>query len=105
VPLGEGEILDVGSTRLADSKSVEAEEYGQSGVTSVAALGGEEKGAALPAIQASPLGGVDLGAPDVLGRVGGDPTIDVGEPVEATNGGEVRSMVDGPRPFCSMAVR
>jgi hypothetical protein len=95
VPLGEGQILDVGSARFADPKPVEAEEHGQSGMILVAALGCEEKGSQLPAIQSSPLGRVDLRAPDILGRVGGDPSVNVGEPVEAADGGE--APVDGRR--------
>jgi len=95
VPLGEGEILDVGSTCLTDPKPVEAEEHGQSGMILVEALGRAEKGSQLPAVQSLPLGRVDLGAPDVLGRVGDDPSVDVGESVEAADGGE--ASVDGRR--------
>ena len=75
--LGEGEILDVGSGRFTHPKPVEPEEYRKSCMALVEALGREEKGSELPTIQAPTLGGVGLGAPDVLGRIGGDPSVDV----------------------------
>ena len=95
MPLGEGEILDVGSTCLTDPKPVEPEEHGQSGMIPVESLGGEEERAELPAVQSPPLGRVHLGAPDVLGRVGVHPSVDVGESVEAADGRQ--PSVDGRR--------
>lgn len=46
----------------------------------------------LGSVEAASVVGADLGVPDVLGGVGGDPAVDVGEPVEAADGG--RAPVD-----------
>jgi hypothetical protein len=81
----EGEVFDVGGARLADSKSVEAEENGERGVGVVVALGGEQEGAELGAVQPTCLGVVNLGAMNVLGGDRRDATVDVREPVEAAH--------------------
>ena len=51
----------------------------------VDALGREEEGAQLASVHAAALAGMDLGAAHVLGRVGGDRSVDVGDAVVATN--------------------
>ncbi len=61
----------------------------------VESVGGEEEGPALGAVEASGVVGVHLGTADVLGRVGGNAAIDVGEAVETADGGE--TAVDGAR--------
>ena len=93
MPLMEGQILDIGSTGFADPQPIEAEQYRQCGMALVAALGCEQEGAQLPAIEAPALRRMDLGTPDVLGGVGAHPAVDVGEPVEAAHGGQ--PSVDG----------
>ncbi len=58
-------------------------------------LGGEQKRTQLRAVETAGVGGVDLGPADVLGGVGGDPAVDVGEAVEAADRGQ--PSVDGGR--------
>jgi hypothetical protein len=96
LPLGEGEILDVGSTCLTDPEPVEPEEYSQSGMIPVESLSGEEKRAGLPTVQSPLLGRMDLGPADVPGGVGIHPSVDVGEPVEAA--GQYSGGGDTPGP-------
>jgi hypothetical protein len=81
MPLVEGQILDIGSTGFADPQPVEAEQYRQGGMALVAALGCEQEGAQLSAIEASTFGWVDFRTPDVLGGVSAHPAVDVGKPV------------------------
>jgi hypothetical protein len=99
----EAEVLDVGRARLADAQTVQSQEDGQSGVGVVDPRGGKQEGPELGAIKAAGVIGVDLGAADVLRGVRGDPAIDVGEAVEAGDGGQ--PSVDGRRcrPRPSMA--
>ena len=59
----------------------------------IEALGGEEEPLEFAAVQSAPLGWMDLGTANVLGRVGSDPRVHVGEAVEATGGRE--AAVDG----------
>jgi hypothetical protein len=84
----EGHVLDVGFAGFADPKSVPAEQHRQSGVGVVEALGGEEEPAELAPVQSAPLRWMDLRAANVLGWVGRDPPVYVGEAVEATGGGQ-----------------
>jgi hypothetical protein len=79
----EGHVLDVGFAGLAYPKSVQAEQHREGCVGVVEPLGGEEELAELAPVQPAPLRRVDLGAAYVLGRVGTDPTVYVGEAVEA----------------------
>ena len=79
------EVLDVGGARLAHPQTVEAEQHGERGVVAVAVLGGEQEHAELRTIQTSRVRRVDLRPADVLGRVRGDATVDVGEAVEAAH--------------------
>jgi len=95
MPLGEGQVRDVGSARLADPEPIEAEKHGQGGVAFVEVLRREQEGAQLPAIETSPLRGVNLRSSDVLGGVSAHPAVDVGKAVEATDGGQ--PAVDGGR--------
>jgi hypothetical protein len=91
----ETEVLDVGRARLADPQAVEAQEHGESGVGVVDPLGFEQEPSELGAVEAAGVVGVDLGSADVLGRVGGDTAVDVGEAVEAADRGQ--PPVDGRR--------
>jgi len=91
----EAEVLDVGRPRLADPQAVQSEKNRKSGVGVVDPLGGEQKRPQLRAVETAGVGGVDLRPADVLGGVGGDPAIDVGEAVEAADGGQ--APVDGGR--------
>ena len=84
----EPEVLDVGGAGLAHPEAVQAQEDGEGGVGVVEALGGEQERSKLGAVEAASVVGVDLGVPDVLGGVGGDPAVDVGEPVEAADSGQ-----------------
>jgi hypothetical protein len=61
------------------------EQHGQRGVVPVAVLRGEQEDAEFGAIQPAGVGGVDLGSAHVLGGVGADASVDVCEPVEATD--------------------
>ena len=74
---------DAASIRRSDAPAPR-----QRSVVSVVLLCGEEEHAELRAIQAARLGRVHLRAADVLGRVGTDAAVDVGEPVEAAHGRE-----------------
>jgi hypothetical protein len=78
----QGQVLDVGLTRFADSQPVQAEEHGEGLMSAVELLGGGEEHAELGAVETASGGGVDLGAADVLGGVRADPAVDVSEPVE-----------------------
>ena len=53
----DAEVLNVGGTSLADTKSIQAEQHGERGVVPVVLLGGEEQHAELGAIQPSSVGG------------------------------------------------
>lgn len=78
------EVLDIGGAGFAHTEPVEAEEHGQGGVVAVVLLGGEQEDAELGAVETASGRRMNLGSPDVLGRVRGDATVDVGEPVEPT---------------------
>ncbi|HYO29613.1 MAG TPA: hypothetical protein VER37_03450, partial [Thermomicrobiales bacterium] len=95
VPSLEAETLDVGRACLADPQTIQPEEDGQRSMGMVDPLGGEEERPELGAVEASGVVRVDLGSADVLRRVGGDPTVDVGEAVVAADGGQ--PPVDGRR--------
>ncbi len=84
----DGEVLDVRAARFGHPQAVEAKQHSQCGVHRVVPLSGEQEGAELGAVHPVPLGLGDLGAADVLGGVGGDATVDVGEPVVATHRGQ-----------------
>jgi len=84
----EAEVLDIGGTGLADSESVEAQEGRQGGMVVVVALRREQEGAELAPVESAAFARVDLGASDVLGRVGADPPVDMGEAVEAADCGQ-----------------
>ena len=88
MPSFEPEVLDVGGAGLAHPEAVQAQEDGEGGVGVVEALGGEQERSELGSVEAAGVVGVDLGVLDVLGGVGGDPAVDVGEPVEAADGGQ-----------------
>ena len=79
----EAQVLDIGRARLGDPEAVEAEKDRQGGMSVVVALGGKQERAQLAAVEAPGLARVDLGTTDVLGRVGRDHPVDVGESVEA----------------------
>jgi len=49
-------------------------------------LGREQEPPEVGPVEATGVVGVDLGTTDVLGRVGADPAVDVGEAVEAAHG-------------------
>ena len=67
---------------------VEAEEDGEGGVITVEPFDGEQERPELGSVHPVAAVGMDLGAADVLGRVGRYAAVDVGEPVEATDGAE-----------------
>ncbi len=69
MPPLEAEVLDVGSARFGDPESVQPEQHRQCGVGSIETLGGEQERAELGTVHAVALARLDLGAPDVLGRV------------------------------------
>jgi hypothetical protein len=58
-------------------------------------LGGKEEGAQLAAIEPTSLRGEDPRPTDILGRVGADPSVDVGEPIEPAHRRE--PSIDGRR--------
>ena len=89
----EAQVLRVGRTGLAHPKPVQAEEHRQGGVVTVVAFGREQEGAEFSAVEATSLARVDLGAADVLGRVGTDAPVDVGEAIKTADGRE--ATVDG----------
>ncbi len=99
------EVLDIGGARLADSKTVQPQQYGKGGVITVIALGGEEEYAQLRAVKTSSVARVHLRTPDVLGRVGGDPAVDVSKAVEATYVDSRRSIVEAASPRSSRKLR
>ena len=68
-----------------DPQAVEAHEHGQGRVGVVDPLGFEQKGPELGTVEATGVVGMDLGSANVLGRVGGDTAVDVGEAVEAAD--------------------
>jgi hypothetical protein len=70
---------------FADPQPVQAEQRSERGVLPIDPLGSEQKPAELTAVQTTTLRRVDLGAADVLDRVGGDPSVDVREPVETAD--------------------
>jgi hypothetical protein len=55
-------------------------------MVAVIALSGEEERAELASVESSPFARVDFGTADVLSRVGGDPSVDVGKSVEPADG-------------------
>src|SRR5713101_5785915 len=77
------EVFDVDRACLARPQRVQPEEHRQGGMGVVEALGGEQERPELATVQASGLARMDLGAAHILGRVRGDPSVDVGEAVEA----------------------
>src|SRR5918995_6616452 len=81
----DAEVLNVGGTSFADTKSIQAEQHDERGVIPVVLLGGEEEHAELGAIQPPSVGGVDLWPADVLGGVRANAPVDVSEPVKATD--------------------
>jgi hypothetical protein len=81
----DAKVLDVGGASLADTQPVEAEQHGERCVAAVVLVGGEEEDAELGAVQPASVGGVDLGSADVLGGVRADASVDVREPVGATD--------------------
>jgi len=88
VPTVEAQVLDVGTAGLAHPQSVEAEQDGERSMGVVEVLRGEEEPAELGAVEAPAFGTLDGRTADVLGRVGGDTPVDVGEAVEAAHGGQ-----------------
>ena len=87
-PRSDGEVLDVRAARFGHPQAVEAKQHSQCGVHRVVPLSGEQEGAELGAVHPVPLGLGDLGAANVVGGVGEDATVDVGEPVVATHRGQ-----------------
>ena len=75
------EVLEVGGTRFADSQPVECQQHRQRGVVVVVALGREEEDSQLRPLQTTGVGGMDRRSADVLGWVGRDPPVNVGETV------------------------
>jgi len=103
VPSFEGHVFDVGLTRLGDPQAIQPQKYGQGGVGVIEPLGGEEESAELATVQSAPLRRVHDWAANVLGRVRGDATVDVSEPVEAARGRP--PTVEAASPRSSMEVR
>jgi hypothetical protein len=89
----EAEVLDVRRTGLAHPKPIQAEQGAECSVGVVEALGGEQERPELSAIHPVALARVDRRTPHVLSWVGGHPTVDVGEAVEAADRG--KPAVDG----------
>jgi hypothetical protein len=85
MPSLHAEILDVGGTRLADSKAVESQEHGEGGMRPVEALGRKEKCTELAPVHTPDLIGEDPRTTDVLSWIRTDTAIDVREAVETTN--------------------
>ena len=90
----EGQVLDVGLAGFADPKAV------QSSRTARAAWAWSKRSAVkrngrVRRDRAPALGGVDIRPANVLGWVGGDPPVDVGEAIEAADRGQ--TAVDGRR--------
>ena len=81
----ERKVLDVGRTCFGDAQAVEAEQHGERGVGSVVVLGREQEPAEFTAIHRVLFGRLNPGTTHVLGRVGGDATVDVGEAVVAAH--------------------
>ena len=71
----------------------------------VESFGGEQEGAELGPIHAVTFGRLDSRPADVLGRVGRDPAVDVGEPVQAHTVDSRRSIVEAAKPRSSMLAR
>ena len=57
-------------------------------MVSVIAIGGEEERAELASVESPHFAWVDLGTADVLRRVGGNPSVDVGKSVKTADSGE-----------------
>ena len=93
VPPIEAQVPRIGGTSFAHPKPVQAEEDCQDGLFTVVAFGREQEGAEFSAVEATSLARVDLGAADVLGRVGTDAPVDVGEAIKTADGRE--ATVDG----------
>ena len=85
VPVVQGQVLDVAPTSLADPEAVEPEQDGKSGVVVVESFGRVEERPELPTVETSSSRRTDLGPTDVLPRVSGNPSVDVGEPIEPTD--------------------
>jgi hypothetical protein len=75
----ESEVFDVRPARLTDPEAVEAEQHGQRGLHRRGPLGGVQERRQLAAVHAPLRGGVDAGSAHMLGGVGGDAAVDVGE--------------------------
>ena len=73
VPTLQAQVLDVGTTGLADPQAVQSEQDGEGSMGVVEVLRGEEEPAELGAVEAPPLGAVDGRPAHVLGGVGADP--------------------------------
>ena len=99
----EAQVLDVGRARLADPQAVQSQEHGESCMGVVDPLGREQKRPQLSPVEAAGVVGVDLGPAHVLRRVGDDPAVDVGEAVEAADGGQPPVNSGGGKPRPSMA--
>src|SRR5205807_2864351 len=78
-----------------DPQSVQAQERRQGGMGGVVAFGGKEECAEFAPVEPTALVWEDLGPAGVLGRLGRDAAINMGEAVEATDRGE--TTVDGRR--------
>ena len=57
----EAEVLDVGGARLAHPQSVQAQEHGEGAMGGIEALGGEQQGAELGAVESPGVRGSILG--------------------------------------------
>jgi hypothetical protein len=75
----ETEVLDVRTARLADAHPVEAQQHGERGMHRRDPLGRVQQTGEFAAIHAALRRGMDLGAADVLRRVGGNPAVEVGK--------------------------
>jgi hypothetical protein len=84
----EAEVLDIGLTRLTDPQTLQAEQDGEGCVVAVETLGGEQEHPELGVIRTTRFGRMHLRATDVLGRIGCDDSVDVGELVEPLHRGQ-----------------
>jgi hypothetical protein len=84
----DSEVFDVGGTRFADTEAIESKEHGEGGMVAVEAFGGEQEHAELGAVETACVVGMELGASDVLGRVGVDAAVEVRESIEPAHSGE-----------------
>jgi hypothetical protein len=64
------------------TQTVETKQHRQRRVVVVVLLRREQEHTKLRAVQAACVGRVHLRPTDVMGRIGADPSVDVGEPVE-----------------------